>query len=126
MTKTLGIYKCGVCGNMAEVLENGAGDLICCGQPMQLMEARTGDPATEKHVPFAEAVEGGLLVRIGQNDAHPMDKKHFIQWIEVVADGRSQRQMLRPGDEPEAFFAGLTDNNLSISEFCNLHGLWAR
>ena len=34
MTKLKEIYRCPVCGNMVEVLNAGAGELVCCGKPM--------------------------------------------------------------------------------------------
>ena len=129
MTEKLQVYKCDVCGNIVEMLESGAGELVCCGQPMTLQEEKTQDAATEKHVPFIEKVEGGYKVRIGQNAAHPMEKKHYIQWIELLADGKAYRQFLNPGDAPQAIFcvcgeSCCTSGNVSAREYCNVHGLW--
>ena len=123
MTERMQIYKCSVCGIVAEVLDGGAGELVCCGQPMQLMTARTEDSTKEKHVPYVEKVAGGVKVRVGQNEAHPMLDKHWIQWIEVVVDGAQHRQFLNPSQAPEAFFP-VTGENITAREFCNLHGLW--
>jgi len=123
MTEKLQVYKCDVCGNVVEVLENGAGELVCCGQPMTLQQEKTEDAATEKHVPFIEQVDGGYKVRVGQNAAHPMEEKHYIQWIELLADGKSYRQFLQPGDAPEAVFP-VSGENVSAREYCNIHGLW--
>jgi len=123
MTRQLQVYKCDVCGNIVEVLESGAGELVCCGEPMTLQQEKTEDAATEKHVPYIEKVDGGVKVRIGRNAAHPMDQKHYIQWIELLADDRACRQFLKPGDAPEAVF-NVTGEDLSAREFCNIHGLW--
>ena len=123
MTDALQIYKCQVCGIVVEVLDKGAGDLVCCGQPMQAMDEKTKDAATEKHVPFVEKVQGGVKVRVGQNEAHPMLEKHWIQWIEVLLDGKAYRQFLKPGDKPEAFFP-VTGDRITARELCNIHGLW--
>jgi len=123
MTEKLQVYKCEVCGIVAEVLDGGAGELVCCGQPMQLMAEKTEDATTEKHVPYIEKVDGGVKVRVGQNAAHPMEEKHWIQWIELMADGKAYRQFLNPGDAPEAVFP-VTGEDLSAREFCNIHGLW--
>ena len=123
MTERTQIYKCKVCGIVTEVLDGGAGELVCCGQPMQLMTARTEDSTKEKHVPYVEKVAGGVRVRVGQNEAHPMLDKHWIQWIEVVVDGVQHRQFLNPGQAPEAFFP-VTGKVITAREFCNLHGLW--
>lgn len=123
MTEPLQIYKCEVCGIVVEVLDGGAGECVCCGQPMQRMEEKTEDSTTEKHVPYIEKIEGGVRVKVGQNEAHPMLDKHYIQWIELLADGKVCRQALKPGDAPEAVF-GVTGENLSARELCNIHGLW--
>ena len=123
MTERLQVYKCEACGNIVEVLEIGAGELVCCDEPMKLQQEKTQDAATEKHVPFIEKTEGGYSVRIGQNAAHPMEEKHYIQWIELLLDGKAYRQFLKPGDAPEAFFAA-TGENVSAREYCNIHGLW--
>ena len=129
MTEKLQVYKCNLCGNIVEMVEGGKGKLICCGQPMALQEEKTEDAATEKHVPFIEKVEGGFKVRIGQNAAHPMEEKHYIQWIELLADGKAYRQFLNPGDAPEAVFCACEQSSckcedVSAREYCNVHGLW--
>ena len=48
MTKRLQIYKCELCGNIVEVLHEGGGELICCGQPMKLQEEKTEEQGKEK------------------------------------------------------------------------------
>ena len=116
------VYKCQVCGIIAEVLDGGAGELVCCGQPMQLLVENTVDAAKEKHVPVVEAADGGVKVKVGST-AHPMEEKHYIEWIEVIADGRVYRQFLKPGDAPEAFFP-VEAAGVVAREYCNLHGLW--
>ncbi len=105
-----------------EVLEGGAGELVCCGDPMKLMTENTVDAAKEKHVPVIEKVEGGIKVKVG-DVPHPMEEKHYIQWIELIADGKSYRQFLKPGDTPEAVF-NISASQLTAREYCNLHGLW--
>ena len=116
------IYKCELCGAMVEVLDLGAGDLTCCNEPMVLVEAGTVDAAREKHVPVIEKVAGGVKVTVG-SVAHPMEAKHYIEFIEIVADGKLCRKFLAPGEAPEAFFA--TDAaSVTAREHCNLHGLW--
>ena len=116
------VYKCNVCGIIAEVLDGGEGELVCCGQPMQLLVENTVDAAKEKHVPVVEAAEGGVKVKVGST-AHPMEEKHYIEWIEVIADGRVCRQFLKPGDAPEALFP-VEAAGVVAREYCNLHGLW--
>jgi superoxide reductase len=122
MAKRLEVYKCGICGNIVEVLHAGAGELVCCGQPMNLLVENTVDAAKEKHVPVVEKVEGGVKVKVGAV-AHPMEEKHWIEWVEVVVDGKSYRQFLNPGEAPEATF-NVQGDKITAREYCNLHGLW--
>jgi len=122
MTEKLQVYKCMVCGNMAEMVHGGAGELICCGQPMVLLKENSTDAAKEKHVPVIEKIPDGILVRVG-SVAHPMEEKHYIEWIEVIEGGKSCRQFLKPGDKPEAVFSVKPDN-IQVREYCNIHGLW--
>lgn len=116
------VYKCAVCGNIVEVLHAGGGELVCCGQPMDLMAENTVDAAREKHVPVIEKVDNGYKVTVG-SVPHPMEEKHYIQWIELIAGNVVLRQNLNPGEAPEATFR--TDaTEVTAREYCNLHGLW--
>jgi len=121
-TKLMQVYKCEVCGNIVEVLHEGAGELVCCGQPMTLLVEKTADTGKEKHVPVIEKTGGGVKVKVG-NVPHPMEEKHYIEWIELTADGTVYRRFLKPGEAPEATFA-VTATNLAAREHCNVHGLW--
>ncbi len=125
MTKKLEIYKCNVCGNIVEVCNAGAGELVCCGQKMELKVESKADSSTEKHVPFIEKIEGGYEVRVGENTTHPMTKEHYIQWIELVTENKVYRKYLKPEEEPKAVFM-LKDNEkaLCAREYCNIHGNW--
>jgi len=122
MAKRLEVYKCGVCGNIIEVLHAGKGNLVCCGQPMNLLVENTVDAAKEKHVPVIETVEGGVKVKVGEVP-HPMEEKHWIEWVEIIADGKTYRQYLNPGETPEATF-NVTADHITAREYCNIHGLW--
>ena len=122
MTEQKQIYKCNVCGNIVEVLHSGKGQLICCGQPMELLIENTVDASKEKHVPVIEKTESGIIVKIG-SIPHPMEEKHYIEWIEIIADGKSYRKFLKPGDKPEAEFK-IKAEKVVAREYCNLHGLW--
>jgi superoxide reductase len=124
MTKKLQIYKCEICGNIVEVLHEGQGELVCCGEPMKLIAAGTVDASREKHVPVVERVQGGVKVKVG-SVAHPMEEKHYIEWIEIIADGKAYRQFLKPGDAPEAIF-NIEADQITAREYCNIHGLWKR
>jgi len=122
MAEKMKIYKCETCGNIVEVLHGGQGELVCCGSPMLLLEEKTADEGKEKHVPVIEKTEAGYKVTVGST-LHPMEDKHFIEWIELIADGRAYRQFLNPGDVPEALF-NIQVDNVTAREHCNVHGLW--
>ncbi len=122
MTQQGQVYKCQICGMVVEVLDGGAGEPVCCGRSMEQQEPKTADAATEKHVPVIEQVDGGILVKVG-SVPHPMEDKHFIQWIEVLVDGKAYREYLQPGSPAEARFP-VQGENIIAREFCNLHGLW--
>jgi len=116
------VYQCDDCGATIEVLRGGSGVLVCCDRPMRLLAENTTDAAREKHVPVVERIEGGIRVRVG-SVAHPMKNDHWIEWIELLADGKVYRQHLAPGDEPEAIFP-IDAEEVTAREMCNLHGLW--
>ncbi|MCX6354937.1 MAG: desulfoferrodoxin [Candidatus Aureabacteria bacterium] len=122
MTKNLQIYRCEVCGNIVEILHTGVGVLVCCLKEMKLLVENTVDAAKEKHVPVIEKIAGGVRVQVG-SVPHPMEEKHYIEWIEIIADGKAYRQFLKPGEAPQAEFT-ISDTQLAAREYCNLHGLW--
>ena len=124
MAERLEVYKCEACGTIVEVLHGGGGTLVCCGEDMELFTENTVDAAKEKHVPVIEKVDGGFKVKVG-DVPHPMEAKHWIEWIEVIADGKIYRQFLNPGDTPEAYFA-IDAEQVTAREYCNLHGLWKK
>ena len=123
MTKLREIYKCNICGNIVEIVHEGAGSLVCCGQAMELLQEKTEDSATEKHVPYIEKTEKGVLVKVGQNQDHPMEEKHYIEWIQVLVEGNTYRKFLKPGDKPQAEFE-IQSDKVEAREYCNVHGLW--
>jgi len=118
------IYKCEVCGNIVEVLHTGGGTLVCCGKEMKLFQENKTDGAVEKHVPVIEKTKDGYIVKVG-SVTHPMEEKHYIEWIELIADGVSYRKFLKPGDKPEAKFY-VKAEKVEAREYCNLHGLWKK
>ena len=122
MAARLEVYKCSICGNIVEVLTGRAGELVCCGKPMDKLSAKTADEGKEKHVPVIEKVDAGLKVKVG-SVAHPMEAKHYIEWIAVAIDGQVCRKFLKPGDAPEAVFC-CDGGAVTAREHCTLHGLW--
>lgn len=118
------VYKCSECGNIVEVLHAGPGAMVCCDKPMALQRENTVDASKEKHVPVITQVPGGIKVAVGSSP-HPMEQKHYIEWIEVMFNDRALRQYLKPGDKPEAVFLGIDAGvKVMAREYCNLHGLW--
>ena len=122
MAERLEVYKCEACGNIVEVIHGGGGELVCCGEAMQLLVENTVDAAKEKHVPVIEQIDGGVKVKVG-DVAHPMEENHYIEWIEIIDGDKADRQFLNPGEAPEAVFKSAS-GNVTAREYCNLHGLW--
>lgn len=130
MTNKNQIYKCEICGNITEVLHTGGGELVCCGQPMKLMEEKIQDEGIEKHLPVIEELpanicqgKDGYKIKIGEIE-HPMEENHFIEWVEIfTVDGKVGKKFLKPGDSPEVEFHTRSKIS-SIRAYCNVHGLW--
>ena len=119
------IYKCSVCGNIVEIINAGGDQLVCCNKQMELQEAHLQDaPGNEKHVPVIEKTATGYKIKIG-SIPHPMEKEHYIQWIEIIANGISYKKFLQPGDAPEAEFC-LNAKKITARDYCNIHGLWSK
>lgn len=123
MAERMQVYKCEICGNIAEMLHGGKGQMVCCGKPMKLLEENTVDASREKHVPVVEKTASGVKVKVGSVE-HPMEEKHYIQWIEIIVGDKICRRWLKPGDAPEADFAVDAGEEVAAREYCNLHGLW--
>lgn len=131
MTKLNQVYKCNVCGNIVEVLHAGQGELVCCGQPMELLAEKTQDEGKEKHVPVIEEKKDRAIVKIG-SVPHPMEKDHYIEWVQLEESGDCCRRRLEPGDKPEADFwiskkgSGRPAGIGGARIYCNVHGLWKK
>ena len=123
MTRLREIYRCSICGNVVEILNEGAPDLHCCGQPMDKLEAKTEDEGQEKHVPVVEETENGVTVKVGSVE-HPMEEKHYIKFIEVLTTDTVLKAELRPGDAPFAEFSVNKDAIIEVREYCTVHMLW--
>ena len=122
MANRFEVYKCELCGNIVETVHTGGGVLSCCNQAMTLLSENTTDAAVEKHVPVIEKIDGGYKVKVGSTP-HPMEEKHYIEWIELIADGKAYREFLSPGKPAEAVLM-IDADAVSAREHCNVHGLW--
>ncbi len=118
----LQVYKCSVCGNIVEVMHVGGGELVCCGQPMNQLVENTTDAAKEKHVPVVEKSGNSVKIKVG-SVAHPMEDKHYIEWVQAISGDRVCTQFLKPGQAPESVFEAIA-GAVTAREYCNLHGLW--
>ncbi|NPE26523.1 desulfoferrodoxin FeS4 iron-binding domain-containing protein [Methanococcoides sp. SA1] len=118
MTKRGQIWKCEVCGNIVEVLHEGADSLVCCGKPMVLQKEKNEEEGlTEKHMPVIE----GKIVRVG-SVLHPMTEEHYIEWVEATGrDGEVVKKFLVAEDESIVEFCF---DVVKARCYCNLHGLW--
>lgn len=123
MTEKRQVYRCNICGNIVEVLETGAGQLVCCGKPMELLKEHTKDTPNEKHVPIIERTDSGYKVTVGAVE-HPMVENHYINWIELIVDDTSFIKTLKPGEKPMAIFDVPESKNVVARAYCNLHGFW--
>lgn len=126
MTEKLEMYRCTMCGNLAQILLNGYGELVCCGQPMELLKPNTTEEVkTEYHIPvYKYSDKNGIIIQVGK-EPHPMIKEHYIMFIETVSEDKKhiRLQYLEPGEEPKMLLESQTDREKAL-EFCNLHGLW--
>jgi superoxide reductase len=125
MAELKGVYKCEICGNIVEVLHKGAGELVCCGQPMTLLKENFEGEDAQKHTPVIEDTDKGVLIKIGKV-AHPMEPEHYIEWIEILTKNRIYRKHLNPGEKPEAEFCIDSKEINKARMYCNIHGLWKK
>ena len=116
--------KCRLCGMVIQVLDAGNGALpLHCGAEMEVLEAGTVDASKEKHIPVIEEQNDGILVKVGEIP-HPMEEKHYIEWIALATDGKLCIKHLKPGDEPSTKFGACCSEGGTVYAYCNLHGLW--
>jgi len=125
MTALRELYYCEICHNLVEIVQEGQPALVCCGQDMTKLVAKTEDQGLEKHVPVIEKTDNGVLVKVGSVE-HPMEEKHHIKFIEVMTKNMVFRAELKPGDKPLAIFPVKYEEITEVREFCNIHSLWKK
>ena len=118
-------YRCSVCGQMVGKIKESACPVMCCGKPMEKLEANTTEASFEKHIPEVVCEEGIVKVTVGSAE-HPMAEEHYIEWIYLETDKGGQRMALKPGDEPKAMFCLCGATPVAVYAYCNLHGLWKK
>ena len=125
MTQLRELYHCEICGNVVEVINEGAPALVCCEKPMVKLEAKTQDEGKEKHAPVIEETDRGVMVKVGSVE-HPMEEKHYIKFIEIILAKKVVRSELKPGEKPEVAICGCVkkEDIVEVREYCTVHGLW--
>ena len=117
-------YRCEHCGNIITMVKNTGVPVVCCGEKMKEIVPGTVDASLEKHVPVFEIKNNIVYVTVGAV-LHPMEEKHFIEWISIQTSAGNQRKVLTPGSEPKAMFAICEGETVeAVYAYCNLHGLW--
>jgi len=117
-------YRCAKCGKIVAMVKNSPCPTMCCGEEMKEIIPGTTDAAAEKHVPVVEVKDHLVLVTVG-SVAHPMEEKHYIEWISLKTKFGNQRKALAPGQEPKACFAICEGDEVEAAyAYCNLHSLW--
>ena len=103
-------------------MHGAGGDLVCCGQKMILLKANSTDASAEKHVPVI--TQNGKVVKVTVGAVpHPMEEKHYIEVIGVLAEDKLYRAYLKPGGKPEVTFE--IDGKIQCARaYCNIHGMW--
>ncbi|MBF0215656.1 MAG: desulfoferrodoxin [Candidatus Omnitrophica bacterium] len=123
MTAIRDIYKCSICGNVAEIVQEAGGALVCCNKPMEKFQAKTSDQGQEKHVPVIEETPNGIKIKVGSVE-HPMEEKHYIKFIEIITANKVIRYELKPGNKPEIESCAKKKDLVEVREYCTLHNLW--
>jgi superoxide reductase len=118
------IFKCSVCGNVVELLDNGGGTLVCCGKDMMELPVNSEEVTFEKHIPVIEKEDNKVKVKVGEV-THPMLDNHYIEWIALAEDNFVQKKLLKPGEEPVAEFQ-VKGNKFTVYAYCNIHGFYKK
>lgn len=118
-------YKCKICGKIVAMIKESASETVCCGSNMEELKAGTTDAAVEKHVPVVTVTGNTVSVSVG-SVTHPMEEKHYIEWIALETSQSFQMKYLQPGMEPKVTFS-LIEGETVVKAYanCNLHNLWA-
>lgn len=126
MTHLMQIYKCNVCGNIVEVINEGEGELVCCSVPMEHLQEKSSDENfNEKHVPIVSMEGTTKTIRVG-SIPHPMEKEHYIMFIEAISPDKKylKRKYLTSNEEPKLEIKNCDCKDVIARELCNIHGLW--
>lgn len=118
------IFMCKECKCIISILREGTCIPRCCGEEMTELKANTVDAAFEKHVPVIDVSKNTVVVTCGEV-LHPMEEKHYIEFMILETNKGYQIKYLKPGEEPTCIFTKTDDEKIiSAYAYCNLHGLW--
>lgn len=93
-------------------------------EELKLLEAKTADKTTEKHVPVVTRNENEVNVVVGET-LHPMTEEHQIMYVIVETKNMTYIKKLESSEEPKATFkVDANEEIIAVYEYCNLHGLW--
>lgn len=117
-------FLCEVCGNLVGLINEGGGELVCCGEPMKELKPKSTEEGTEKHLPVVTKDGNKIKVNVG-SIPHPMTAEHHIDWISLVYNNKMEIAKLDPTASPEATFDIDGDfEYIEVYAYCNIHGLW--
>lgn len=119
-------FRCSKCGNLVAMVEDSGVPMICCGEPMTLLEAGVSDGAAEKHVPALTVNDNEIHAQIG-DVLHPATEEHHIDFICLETNKGFHLKYITVGADPITNFTLSDDETpIAVYEYCNLHGLWVK
>ena len=117
-------FKCPHCGQIVAMVKETGVPIICCGVPMEEIIAGVVEASKEKHIPTYKVENGKVKVNVGSVE-HPMEPKHYIEWVSLQTKNGNQRKALTAGNKPYVeFLIEDGDEVEAVYAYCNLHGLW--
>ncbi|MDF2891874.1 MAG: desulfoferrodoxin FeS4 iron-binding protein [Clostridia bacterium] len=152
--KEMLFYRCEKCGNMVALVKAGGGELTCCGQAMTKLQANTTDASQEKHVPAVVYENGKIKVAIGSIPHPMLVEHHIewialvagnkFEMVYLKPGMEAKADFMCPMGEVEDIYVGKEDEivpncegnpcnfvskdksltEVTVYEYCNLHGLW--
>ena len=125
MNEKFDILKCNICGQIIQILEPNVGELVCCNEPMEILQANIEEnnkSIAEKHIPVKETIDSKSMITLKN---HPMIPEHYVQLIQAYTKDKKELHIkfLEPNDIAE-FDISYLNNDIVMQELCNIHGLW--
>ena len=122
-------YLCNICKNLVDLINDGGGTLVCCGEEMELLINNTVDADYEKHIPAIDVKHENnrkvLEIKIG-DVIHPMEENHYIDFIYIEYINGGTLIKLDITKDPILTWDITDENVLAVYAYCNLHGMWAK